>query len=1367
MSFSKWSRRFAKIIFAAVAVVLALIALLVTVARVSLHYIDVLQPEISALIERETGLKIEISDLHGSWWGADPAFRLSGLKISRQGRADEALNLGEVELELDLLASLRKRTFVPTALSVENLVVRLIEQEDGSWQPSLAVGEQTIEPVQPDANASAIDRIEKIVTLIGDGSYRLGNIDLVWRYLDGEQASWRLPAIYLDKNGSQVRLSSRVLDASQLARDRRDDADGPAELMALELFIDNAPGAASAASLYLRWLNANAFRPAFSIMAESAPVSIDSMQGRGEIWLSYDAAEARFEASAKLDLKQIGLNASFGEAAGYLISDPGGVAVINAQLDSGPGRRLTDLFRGNSAPGILNWRLAADELTGSWRGMPLLTQRLKAEGESASSYFALSADSVNLELLNAAAIVSGRLDAETTTDLGQYNLAGRLNSLQIQSDAGTPFTLRGLLQGASVEAAFGGPAVDRFDAYVEAGIDGGHVTFSGQNFSLAFPELFSGPWLPEFAQGRIEWFINETSKQFRGTQIVMEAPNLKRGAMAGEFDFFNPDDVSEPETLQLAIDIDQAEAALIEDFLPVGILDSGLSKWIVEAVRGGDIRQGSYLYAGVVGEAADATNSSSQLAVDISNATLAFSEDWPALEAISGRLTIVDDAVRADIDSAVMKGMTLSDGLVAVRQRRGESLLDLRFLSQPASADWRWWLEDSPVADQVAGLRGDWQVDGKSEVDMAITLNLETVEPEALRLRVDAEDMALASVEHDIKVDQLRGRFEYSLDDGVSGESTHMRLESAPASLAIKSPVWKPDSRQMEVRLGSTTSTQTIRRHIDLPDLVRLNGAARFDTFFSWTWSPESARYSALVRSDLTGIAFDYPRPFGKTAQRSRPSELEVSWSEDRASEEFSYRFQVGELVGGVLAGTGSAGLTDIDGRIRFGGAQADRRTAMSLARLSRTGEAMAASRRQRGIEISGYLPQLDVEEWRAFFSEAFGADDHGEIAVLTDEPLLNQRARQLIADWPAWLTSIDLTVADLQLKSQSYERFGVLALPSDDRQSLDVALDVPGLVKGAVRIPAAAAEYPTARLEYLRLPESDEEAEEDGPAFTPDDVPLGNVVIDSLDYGEQQLGSWRWIAEKRDEGVVLRDLKANVVGAKLDGRLSWLREPISAQQTTILTGELAGARFESLYKHFQGPAPMTAKSYRFKTGVVWNGSPFDFSWERLSGQISMRLKDGRFKEVSRSADLFKVFSILNTDTLTRRLKLDFSDIYEKGISYDDIEGSARIKEGVVDFESPLAIQATSSAFKLSGTMSMVTDALDMELLVVLPLTKNLPLAALLVGAPQIGGALFLIDKLLGDALSKLTSATYVLTGTLDKPDINLKQSFGGSSERE
>jgi uncharacterized protein YhdP len=56
-----------------------------------------------------------------------------------------------------------------------------------------------------------------------------------------------------------------------------------------------------------------------------------------------------------------------------------------------------------------------------------------------------------------------------------------------------------------------------------------------------------------------------------------------------------------------------------------------------------------------------------------------------------------------------------------------------------------------------------------------------------------------------------------------------------------------------------------------------------------------------------------------------------------------------------------------------------------------------------------------------------------------------------------------------------------------------------------------------------------------------------------------------------------------------------------------------------------------------------------------------------------------------------------------------------------------------------------------------LEITKNLVAIAALVGGPAAGGGMFLIDRFIGDRLAKIASLKYIVSGTLEKPEIRLK----------
>ena len=129
------------------------------------------------------------------------------------------------------------------------------------------------------------------------------------------------------------------------------------------------------------------------------------------------------------------------------------------------------------------------------------------------------------------------------------------------------------------------------------------------------------------------------------------------------------------------------------------------------------------------------------------------------------------------------------------------------------------------------------------------------------------------------------------------------------------------------------------------------------------------------------------------------------------------------------------------------------------------------------------------------------------------------------------------------------------------------------------------------------------------------------------------------------------------------------------------------------------------------------------------------------------------MFGLLNFNAINRRLRLDFSDILGKGLSYDRVKGFSLATDGVYITREPLKLEGPSSNLELNGTPDLAHDRIDAKLLVTLPLTNNLTLAALIVGGPAVGGAVFVVDKLLGDRVSRFASVQYSVKGLAGSED--------------
>ncbi|MGB2109571.1 MAG: YhdP family protein, partial [Marinobacter vinifirmus] len=264
---------------------------------------------------------------------------------------------------------------------------------------------------------------------------------------------------------------------------------------------------------------------------------------------------------------------------------------------------------------------------------------------------------------------------------------------------------------------------------------------------------------------------------------------------------------------------------------------------------------------------------------------------------------------------------------------------------------------------------------------------------------------------------------------------------------------------------------------------------------------------------------------------------------------------------------------------------------------------------------------------------------------------------------------------------------------------------------------------------------------------------------ISNLKLGGESAGSWSFRLRPAPHQLNVEAIEGRLGALELAGDMVW--RVVDDRETTRFQGQLTGGALKDLEALTGSSIPMTNQATAVELDIDWPGGPNDIGLSALSGEVSVRLDDGVILEQNNSAQLFRVFNLLNTDTLWRRLRLDFSDLYERGVAFDAISGKARISDGLVTMDPELQLVGPSGAFKINGTTNMADESLDMRLVVVLPVTQNLPLAAILMGASApIGGALFVLDKILGDPLSKLTSATYSVTGSWSEPEVDLRSVF-------
>ncbi|CAM3554515.1 YhdP family protein [Halomonas lysinitropha] len=858
--------------------------------------------------------------------------------------------------------------------------------------------------------------------------------------------------------------------------------------------------------------------------------------------------------------------------------------------------------------------------------------------------------------------------------------------------------------GVAVSPWQNAPGGGPLDVWVTSRDLKGHVEFVGRDSALHFPRVFGTPMTLSRASGVIDWAYDgpRSFVSGRGLEVDWNGAQIEGGfglsVGGGQRGGFG---------LQLDFhDVDAIETPLV-DWLPVGVLAPEIADWLGGGVAGrvpnGSLRLHVPLYR--EGERIEPIL---ELALEVEEGRLPFAPDWPALEGVSGRLQLADGTLTAEVDRAESLGIEARAGEV----RLAEEQLEVSGELEASAEALRRYLLALPVEGMEAV--EEWQGEGRASgsLDLALTLG----EPGSLILDIatEADFSRLVHAPLQLTFRDLQGPLAWRQrgeEGGLEGRLDG-RLLGGPFSSEI-------DTLAGGLDLAGTAEVPAITQWSGMPGLGGL-----IEGRLPWQGRLAIGEESASLRLDssLEGLSIALPDPLGKSREERLPLQLTFDLSEGR-----------------------------VDGRL---GDQVGLRWRELSGGASEQGQVWLGSRpnawpREPGWSLLAYQPRLPVAEWARALSpliprgrgqgDSAGSAALSSLALRTDCLQVQSRCLGSLGveggvRGGGWALTLDGSLASGRLSYQPN-----LENPLDivlERLSLDAL--VPSSSSGSGQLLDEIAVPP----EAAPLPQGLEA------------VPDGRLRIAEIGWQGQRFGPfngrWRSAADR----LVVDPLGLTLGQVSAHGNLVWEASG-SGDSLTRARLDLDGRDLGTALAALGQPVSVRSADTRVKSQLAWPGAPWQFALARSRGSLEVALRDGRFVNIESPSA--RVVGLLNVDNLLRRLRLDFSDVTGQGTVFDRVTGAATLYGGVLETRGPVEIEGPATRFTLDGSVDLARRELDQRLAVTVPVSSNLPLAAVLAGAPVVGGALFIADKLFGDAIDRVTRIHYRVQGPWTSPRISLE----------
>lgn len=864
------------------------------------------------------------------------------------------------------------------------------------------------------------------------------------------------------------------------------------------------------------------------------------------------------------------------------------------------------------------------------------------------------------------------------------------------------------LEKVGFDAYHGAPAAGNVSGSISGDLGHGELRLDTDAFMLHLYPIFAKPWHYQKANARLTYALDKDG-------FTLVAPYLKvlgeEGKIAGDFLIRLLFKEGSESYMDLRVGMTEGDGRYTAKYLPE-VLSPALDEWLRSAIVKGNVDQGYFQYQGSLNHGASPEARSISLFFKVHDAALDFQPGWPQVQHVDGDVLIEDSGVRIKASKGLLLDTQVSDVSVNIPHVDGDQhshlYLDGNFDGK--LGDGLKILKEAPIGtgDIFAGWEGEGPLKGKVKLDIPLAHG------EKPKVLVDfaTAEARLKVAPPSLELNRLKGDFSFDIDKGLSGKNIALQAFGKPVTAQI-SAEGQPGQMQTRINASGQVSLQALTDWLKFKQNLPASG----DIPYQLQVNLGSRDNSLSVNSSLKGLAIDLPAPFSKAAADTRDSRFSMNLQGTERRFDAAYA----NLARFAYAAP-SDKLDQGRGELLLG-----------------TGEAQVPA--GQGLRVRGRLESLDLEPWQAQMARFAGDDPGGN-------------ARQN-------LQSVDLSIG--QLKAFGMDLNQAVVRLARGGPAWDLRLDSKEVI-GNARLPDAKGAAMTVRLQTLRLPAADpaEAQAEEGPdplaSFDPRKVPALDLTIDKLYRGDDLYGNVALKLRPTARGVAAQDIDLDFKGLHIDGSGGW--EGQTGATSSWYKGRLDGKNLADVLKAWGFAPTVTSRDFRLDVDGRWPGSPAWVGLKRFSGSMDAALRTGQFVEVEGGAQALRVFGLLNFNSIGRRLRLDFSDLFDKGLAYDRVKGLLVASDGVYVTREPISVTGPSSNFELDGTLDMVRDRVNANLQVSLPVTNNLPLAALIVGAPAVGGALFLVDRLIGDRVSRFASVHYRVEGPWKEPRITFVKPF-------
>ena len=696
---------------------------------------------------------------------------------------------------------------------------------------------------------------------------------------------------------------------------------------------------------------------------------------------------------------------------------------------------------------------------------------------------------------------------------------------------------------------------------------------------------------------------------------------------------------------------------------------------------------------------------------------MSFLDDWESIGSLSGSLNLDKKGLTIEAINGVYPGFDVPK--LSMWLGFDDYQMDVSLEANADSSAALNFLQTGPLRPIYGDNFDTWSVQGSLNLQAEIGVPISAPEDFTAHVDIEVENNAVAIEPIAMQFTDANGQISYDTATGLASNGLTVRHLGRLQNLKINSGLSSTNSNITIAATGETSVRYWGERFND-------RFLANQDATIQHTTNIEIFPSKVTIRSksDLNGVELPFPAPFNKSADES----LALSLAVDLDERDWTIvRANLGDKLVSFFE-------MNQDNDIKRGSVAINRPLNV---------------RQENGVFFDINVDQADGDDWwqaiqqmRALYAQE-STDGNG-------------------VSFESLIQSIQIEASSLEYLAQPWTSVKATLLRNENAWIVSFNADEG---QGQVLVPHNN-EPIFAQMNWLSMTTGEDDiafADEVDPllSYLPSDVPNMQLQISKLIWNGRDMGNWRTEIEVSNGQLNARNIVGEMNGATMSGSLLW--ELKNNKHKTKFVGSIAIGNLLDVLETWQYAPVLTSRSGTVNVDAFWQGSPAFFDFKRLQGAIRLSLRKGAILQVDEYEGI-KLIGLLNFTRVIQRIALDFSDLLQSGITYDTIEGELLFDRGFARVGEKLVIDGSATKFKFSGDADLLSDELDIDMVLTVPLSSTFPLVALLAGVtPQAAAAIYVTERVFNNELERLSSARMHITGSFEAPDTKFYRVFDSS----